>query len=203
MKSITQAVQLSFDTPHLCECGCGEPAPIAKRSYSHTGAIKGHPQHFICGHKRDTNPPKDPIKRFWSKVDKTSTPDGCWPWLGPLDTCGYGMIKISRRTFKAHRVAYELAYGPIPEGLEICHHCDFPGCVRADHLFAGTHMENMLDRDAKGRGKVRTPLTSAQVAQIREQRALGLTYEAIGSLFNLSGGTVNDIVKGKYGWDRF
>ncbi len=75
---------------------------------------------------------------------------GCWIWMG--GNCrGYGHIKVKGKTKKTHRVAWELAYGPIPEGLFVLHHCDVPPCANPDHLFLGTHTDNMRDMIAKGR----------------------------------------------------
>jgi len=88
-------------------------------------------------------------ERFWEKVEKT---DGCWLWTSTLNTWGYGQFQIGRtKQYRAHRIAYELTYGPIPAGMHVCHHCDNPRCVRPDHLFLGTHLDNMRDRQAKGR----------------------------------------------------
>lgn len=64
---------------------------------------------------------------------------------------GYGQIEHCGRALRAHRVAYELANGPIPLGMVICHSCDNPRCVNVDHLFIGTQADNMADMVAKGR----------------------------------------------------
>ena len=65
---------------------------------------------------------------------------------------GYGLIKRKDGAqLRAHRVAYELAYGEIPSGLFVCHHCDNPCCIRPSHLFLGSHDENMADMVIKGR----------------------------------------------------
>jgi hypothetical protein len=89
------------------------------------------------------------MERFWAKVEKS---DGCWEWTGARLRRGYGRIRVTRqRQMLAHRMSWELAYGPIPEGLYVCHHCDNPPCVRPDHLFLGTNSDNMVDAHQKGR----------------------------------------------------
>lgn len=79
-------------------------------------------------------------ERFWPKVDKT---EDCWLWTGATDTHGYGQITIDYKRKKAHRVAYELVVGPIPEGASLDHLCRNPPCVRPDHLEPVTHAENV------------------------------------------------------------
>jgi len=99
-------------------------------------------------------------ERFWSHVDKTSSPNGCWIWVGSKNEHGYGHFLLleninghtKKRIAKAHRIAWELCRGPIPEGLEICHNCpggDNPSCVNPDHLWVGAHDQNMADLTAK------------------------------------------------------
>ena len=97
-------------------------------------------------------------ERFWSKVRKT---EGCWEWAAgritdPRGKSGYGNFYIGAKDGKkieavAHRVAWELTNGAIPEGLKVLHECDNPGCVRPDHLFLGTQKDNIADMISKGR----------------------------------------------------
>ncbi len=85
---------------------------------------------------------------IWRHVAKG---DGCWEWQAQRDKDGYGRIERVGRVFRAHRAAYELAYGPIPDGLQVCHTCDNPPCIRPDHLFLGTSRDNWQDSIDKGR----------------------------------------------------
>jgi hypothetical protein len=89
--------------------------------------------------------------RFWANVLKT---DDCWQWTGRKNRLGYGQISLLRPlrgTIGAHRVSYFLHYGPIPDGLLVCHTCDNPECTRPDHLWLGTVLDNTRDMIAKGR----------------------------------------------------
>ncbi len=110
-------------------------------------------------------------ERFWPKVDKNGPihpvlGTACWDWTGQTDgKFGYGRIAVGmlRGQFAArpermprigtHRVGWELANGPIPSGMCVCHKCDRPSCVRADHLFLGTMADNDADKATKGRDR--------------------------------------------------
>lgn len=91
-------------------------------------------------------------ERFWKKVKKSNISD-CWIWSGFKNPHGYGGIEIKGGMALAHRVAWELTYGKVPEELYVLHHCDNPTCVNPSHLFLGTQADNIRDMCLKGRSR--------------------------------------------------
>jgi hypothetical protein len=92
---------------------------------------------------------------FWARVN-TAGPDECWPWVGPVNTGGYGQLCFGDKTQRAHRIAYQLTYGVIPQGdghhgVVVMHKCDNRRCCNPEHLLLGSHADNMADMRAKGR----------------------------------------------------
>ena len=153
--------------------------------------------------------PKPLSDRLFSRVQKQDS--GCWEFTGSTAQQGYGSIydHSKRRYVRAHRAAWELKNGPIPEGLFICHKCDNPCCVNPDHLFAGTHQDNVNDREAKGRGNHSTEhlhhgfnrfaakLTPEQVRSIREKASQGARPKDLAKEFNTHAVNVRLIIRRK------
>jgi len=99
---------------------------------------------------------------------------GCWVWYGALDP-RYGAFRFNGRIVKAHRVAWELAFGPVPTGLCVCHHCDNSRCVNPSHLFLGTPGDNVRDAVAKGRARGGPGGKKLKPSTVRKMRALWAT----------------------------
>lgn len=117
--------------------------------------------------------PRRPLAdRFAEKVIPEPM-SGCHLWVGSADEHGYGHIREGGKrcpVLKAHRVAYELAYGAIPDGLDVLHQCDNPACVNPRHLRVGTHLDNM--REMKARGRERHPTGDDHYLRRRREQHL-------------------------------
>jgi HNH endonuclease len=96
----------------------------------------------------------------------------CWLWTGTPDICGYGQFRWMGERWQAHRLSYTCFVGLIPDGLQVNHHCDQPPCIRPDHLYTGTHQDNMDDMVRRGRSPIGeangfAKLSNEQVASIK------------------------------------
>ena len=147
------------------------------------------------------------VQRFCEKIDGSDS-DECWEWTAARSSAGYGVIGAPgrRSLLLAHRVAWELINGSIPDGLLACHRCDNRGCVNPRHLFLGTIKDNAVDMAEKGRSThgERNPnakLTYEEVEAIRRLRSEGLTQKEIAGQFGISRVTVTNVVN-RQTWSR-
>lgn len=155
------------------------------------------------GHTGPTDRTHGPLEeRFWRKVEKT-TPDACWVWTANKLPSGYGVIglgKLGRRQVLAHRVSYELHYGPIAPRMFVLHSCDNPSCVNPAHLRQGTPQDNMLDMIAKGRKVV--PFGSdhfcarLDAEKVREIRTSTETNVALAERFGVNPSAISNVRNG-------
>lgn len=151
--------------------------------------------------------PGQDVAAFWSNVE-VGSPYICWEWLGAKNVWGYGVCTFSGKTAASHRVAWEIANGPVPDSKHVLHRCDNPPCCNARHLFLGTHTENMEDKASKGRcstihgeGQKNSKLTTAKVNEIRQKRAVGATVTAIAAEYGVSKSVISEVVNGR-SWKR-
>lgn len=147
---------------------------------------------------------RDPVERFWEKVDRSAGPNGCWPWLAGKTSSGYGQFWGAATGLRlAHRFSWALHNGPIPDGLWVCHDCptgDNPLCVNPAHLMLGTPIFNTLDRCAKGRSakgeRINTAkLTADQVRELRARHAEGESLRRLARTFPVTSACISKIVR--------
>lgn len=93
-------------------------------------------------------------KTAMERLEERSIPcpaSGCLLWTARVSGQGYGRLGFGGKNWRAHRLSWTITKGPIPKGLVVCHKCDVPACINPDHLFLGTHLDNMADMSAKHR----------------------------------------------------
>ena len=146
-------------------------------------------------------------ERFWKKVNKKGG-NSCWEWKAGRFTTGYGQFWKNNKLARAHRVAWELTKGEIPENQCVLHKCDNPPCVNPIHLWLGTMKENTLDMISKNRQRYVGPwpvlrgedrpnskLKEYQVKKIREMYNKDRwTHATLGAKFGVKGGIIGDIL---------
>lgn len=141
--------------------------------------------------------------RFRSYIDRGGQ-NTCWPWIGARFKEGYGAFRVTwatgARTLRAHRVAYILAHGSVPNSEVVRHTCDNPPCCNPKHLIPGTQLDNTADRKermrcdhVRGERHPRAKLTQAQVDEIRRRLDAGESQEALAEEFDVHPTTISNI----------
>ena len=149
-------------------------------------------------------PAKNTPDKFWSMCEKRE--NSCWEWSKCLHKDGYGQLNYHRKYWLAHRLAWALTNGEIPPGMCVCHKCDNPKCINPDHLFLGSHADNMNDMKKKGRRKGinageangRAKITQRIADEMRRKyKEGGHTQMQLSAMYGLSQPTVSLILLNK------
>ncbi len=171
----------------LCMCGCGKAAPVAARTTTREGVVKGEPKRYIKGHQpRPGVPPKNPVEYI---EQNCGHPTPCWIWQRARLVSGYGVIGCHPSRQLAHRVYYERFKGPIADGLTLDHLCRVAACVNPDHL------EPVTQRVNTQRG-ARAILSQHKADEIRRLRADGWSRQALADRFGVAIQTIGNVLYG-------
>lgn len=129
---------------------------------------------------------------------------GCWLWERSTSKAGYGNLRHEGKVISAHRASYVAHVEPIPTGMHVLHRCDTPCCVNPDHLFIGTHEDNMSDMASKGRAYAaqgeehpQAKLSSHDVEVIQARRAAGERLQSIADAFGVCDSHISRICNRK------
>jgi HNH endonuclease len=137
--------------PQLIAVTCQQCGRVFRRT---AGAIK-RVIHVFCSRACALHARGEILDRFLAKVEPEPN-SGCWLWMAGTNRKGGGYGQFIRGGYGAHRFAWESFKGSIPPSLSVLHKCDVPLCVNPDHLFLGTHADNMADMARKGRSVLRS-----------------------------------------------
>ena len=183
----------------VCECGTARDVRWASLNSATNGSKS-------CGCLKSEvtsarfSAPVEP--RFWSKVARRQG-DQCWEWQAASNARGYGTFGANGKSCLAHRLAWELVNGAIPEGMLVCHTCDNPKCCNPQHLWLGTNAENIEDMRRKGRARARRGASNKNAKlsmdQAREVRRLysagGVSQQAIADALGVTQRVISLIVR--------
>lgn len=154
-----------------CACGCGTVMTLYDKYH--------RPRKYFYRHQRMR---PDISSAFWKNVLKT---DSCWLWTGAKSKAGYGQLGHRKKVLYAHRVSFELHKGVVPKGMVVCHTCDNPQCVNPEHLFVGTHCDNMHDAIDKNR-LPGTKISDSTVEAIRRDYGDNIPISKIAVQYDVS-----------------
>lgn len=185
-----------------CDCGARTVQPIS-------AIVRGRVRSCGCGRIERNKARQYTYKQFcdifWGKIQKSGS---CWNWTGAKNQDGYGKVEsvLFKNLHSAHRIAWVLSCGEIPKGMQVLHRCDNPSCINPEHLFLGTHTDNVRDCAAKGRirqgdrrgeNSSTSPLKNFEVLQIREMAKSGWARSSIAKEFSVCRQSIDAIVNRK------
>jgi HNH endonuclease len=179
----------------ICICDCGIEKSI------HEAALFKGTRSCTClkwPHKEEYHQKK---REFLEKT--TARKNGCWIWEKSKNRIGYGATSYRSKSILAHRLAWIVFHGDIPQGMKICHSCDERSCVNPDHLFIGTQRDNIRDMFIKGRRSIkffnhpRCLMSIEKIKEIRSLLSMGLSQKRIAEIMVVSQSTISQIKLGK------
>ena len=148
------------------------------------------------------------IDRFWNKVAIRGF-DDCWDWIAAKlpKPENYGQVYFGGKTMRAHRVSWIINRGEIPKGMHVLHKCDNPPCVNPNHLWIGTHGENMKDmvikdrhRPQDGEDNPNSKLSNKEVQEIRElYKTTKYSHRGLAKIFKVSRSAIHHIFSKRIG----
>lgn len=213
-------LEFGVSAPDLLRHICNNPACVnpyhliaGNRADNYADRSRPVPENVVVVKKVDQNEYRTKrIHLFWKKVNThNGNPELCWEWLWGRNANGYGVFKFDGKYIATHRVSWMIVNGDIPEGLYVCHSCDNRLCVNPNHLWLGTHQDNMDDMFQKGRykggfkkgNKIRNYKYSEETyRKVIELRRDGLTHKEISEITGVSCSRVGDILSGKHKRDN-
>jgi len=186
----------------------GKPTYLIRAIFDYFGKPYNRIAIRTCKNSRCINPNHllSPTKEeiFWMNVF-IGDDNECWEWKSLSGTNQYGNTRFDGKGYSTHRLAYKLFYGNLPDDLYVLHKCDNPPCCNPNHLFLGTHQDNVDDREAKNRNKLPHSkgedhgLSKLTVDQVRLIRTYynngGWSYRRLAQKFGVSFGNIRKIVK--------
>jgi len=144
------------------------------------------------------------MKRFWKRVDTTGD---CWNWQGFKNADGYGLLRFNGGKHLAHRLAFLFAFGTVPDGACVLHHCDNPSCCKPGHLWLGNQEDNARDAIQKGRFSHASrnvgernglaKLTKEDIKMIRARYSQGELQHKLGEEYGVSQSAISLVVNGR------
>jgi HNH endonuclease len=146
----------------------------------------------------------DQVLRFWSKAAITADTTHCWLWMAAT-TKGYGTFALASKQVQAHRIAYQITNGPIPDRMLVLHTCDTPACVNPNHLVIGTQSDNIKDMWERGRarggqgntqGHPQPTLRKLTMEQVRAIRASDRSISALARQYGVARVAIRKIKRG-------
>lgn len=172
-----------------CRCDCGNLKYLPKGLLKF-GSVKS------CG-----------CSKSYKNLDEvfavnTIKKNGCSEWIGTITSDGYGTFKFKNKSYRAHRAHWELHMGPIPKGMIIGHHCDNKACIKIEHLFLSTPLNNSKDMVRKGRQAKGSKNGSAKLNETQVKQILMISPEipisAIAEKYGVHQSTIRRILNGEY-----